>query len=93
MDFLMELLFEVYLDLMMLIIPEKNISKKHKNIAKLIAIGVLLIVLALAVWGIVLIFDYGNLLGIIPLSFVIIISLAQITLSIILYNKFHYIIQ
>ena len=89
MDFLMELLFEVYLDLMMLIIPEKNISKKHKNIAKLIAIGVLLIVLALAVWGIVLIFDYGNLLGIIPLSFAIIISLAQITLSIILYNKFH----
>lgn len=89
MDFLMELLFEVYLDLMMLIVPEKNISKKHKNIAKVIAILVLFVVLALAFWGIVLIVDYNNLLGIIPLAVAIIISLAQIILSIILYNKFH----
>lgn len=89
MDFLMELLFEVYLDLMMLIVPEKNISKKHKNIAKVIAILVLFGVLALAFWGIVLIVDYNNLLGIIPLAVAIIISLAQIILSIILYNKFH----
>ena len=89
MDFLMELLFEVYLDLMMIIVPEKNISKKHKNIAKVIAILVLFGVLALAFWGIVLIVDYNNLLGIIPLAVAIIISLAQIILSIILYNKFH----
>lgn len=89
MDFLMELIFEVYLDLMMLIVPEKNISKKHKNIAKVIAILVLFGVLALAFWGIVLIVDYNNLLGIIPLAVAIIISLAQIILSIILYNKFH----
>ncbi len=89
MGFLMELLFEVYLDLMMLIVPEKNISKKHKNIAKVIAILVLFGVLALAFWGIVLIVDYNNLLGIIPLAVAIIISLAQIILSIILYNKFH----
>ena len=89
MDFLMELLFEVYLDLMMLIVPEKNISKKHKNIAKVIAILVLFGVIALAFWGIVLIVDNSNLLGIIPLAVAIIISLAQIVLSIILYNKFH----
>ena len=89
MDILGEIFLEIYMELMMLIIPEKNISKKHKLVAKIIAIVVLLAVLSLVVWGIVLIVDYSNLLGIIPLTIAITISLIQIILGIILYKKHH----
>ncbi len=89
MDILVEVFLEIYMELMLLIVPEKNISKKHKVIAKIIAIAVLFGVLALAVWGIILIVDYSNLLGIIPLAFAIVISVFQIVFGIVLYKKNH----
>ena len=89
MDILVEIFLEIYMELMLLVVPEKNISKKHKAIAKIIAIAVLLVVLALAVWGIILIVDYSNLLGIIPLAFAIVISVFQIVFGIVLYKKNH----
>ena len=89
MDFLIEFILEIYMELMMLIIPEKNVTKKHKLIAKLFAIFVLFITLALVVWGCVLIIDYNNLLGIIPLAIALLISLLQIIFGIILYKRNH----
>ena len=89
MDILVEVFLEIYMELMLFVVPEKNISKKHKVIAKIIAIAVLLVVLALAVWGIILIVDYSNLLGIIPLAFAIVISVFQIVFGIVLYKKNH----
>ena len=89
MDFLIEFVLEIYMEMMMLIIPEKNVTKKHKLIAKLLAIFVLLITLALVVWGCVLIIDYKNLLGIIPLAIALFISLLQIIFGIILYKRHH----
>ena len=89
MDILIEIFLEVYMELMMLIVPEKNITKKHQTIAKIIAIVVLFGVMALAVWGIVLIWEQGNLLGIAPLGFAIAFSLFQIIFGIVFYKKNH----
>ena len=89
MDFLIEFILEIYMELMMLIVPEKNVTKKHKLIAKLLAIFVLFFTLALVVWGCVLIIDYNNLLGIIPLAIAFLISLLQIIFGIILYKRNH----
>ena len=89
MDILIEFFLEIYMELMMLIVPEKNITKRHKTIAKILAIAVLLGVLALAVWGIVMIWDYGKLWGIAPLTAAIVLSLLQIVFGIILYKRNH----
>lgn len=89
MELLAEILFEVYGELMFLIIPEKNRSKKYIWVSKIIAAAVFLSVVALAVWGIVLISDYNNLWGIAPITAAIVISLAQIIAGIVLFKKNH----
>ena len=89
MDILVEIFLEIYIELMFLIIPEKNITKKHKIIAKILAIVVVLGVLALGIWGGVMIWEYGKLWGIAPFTIAIVISVAQIVLGIILYKKHH----
>ena len=87
MEFLAEILFEVYGELMFLIIPEKKMNKKYLMISKIIAILVYVGAIALAVWGVVLIADCGNLMGIVPISVAAILSLAQIVAGIVLYKK------
>ena len=87
MDILIEVLLDVYLELMLLVIPEEKMSRKKKIVARLIAIGVLLGVLALAVWGLVWIIDYKNFWGILPLAVAILLSIGQISLGIILAIK------
>ena len=89
MDVIVEIFLEVYIELMMLIVPEKNFGKKHIFIAKLAAILILLGVFALIIWGAILIGDYGNLWGIAPIGAAFVISSVQITLGIILYKKHH----
>lgn len=89
MDFLFEILFEVYGELMLLIVPEKGRSKRYRILAKLVAALVLLGVVALALWGIILITDYGNLAGIAPLAVACVISVAQIVAGILLFKKNH----
>ena len=89
MEILAEILFEVYAELMFLIIPEKRMSKKYIIISKIIAVLGFLTVIALALWGIVLIWEYNELLGIVPLSIAVIISLAQIIAGIVLFKKHH----
>ena len=89
MELLAEILFEVYGELMFLIIPEKNRSKKYIWVSKIIAVTVFLSVIALAVWGIMLISDYNNLWGIVPIAVAVVISLAQIIAGIVLFKKNH----
>lgn len=88
-EFLGEFILEVYLELMMLIVPEKNLTKRQIFIAKLLAVFVILLVIFLLIFGCVLIFENNNLLGIIPFSLSIIISIVQIVFGIILYKKNH----
>ncbi|MBQ3493569.1 MAG: hypothetical protein IJA88_05615 [Clostridia bacterium] len=89
MDLFFEILLEVYMELMMLIVPEKNVTKVHRFFGKLIAIIMLFIIFGLAIYGVILLVDYGNKLGIIPLTIAIIISIVQIILGIIFYKKHH----
>ena len=87
MELLFEILFEVYGELMFLIVPEKRADKKYLIITKIFAVLVFLGVLALVGWGIILITDHNNLLGIVPISIAAVISIGQITMGIFLYNK------
>jgi len=89
MDIVIEILLEIYMELMFLVIPEKNATKKHIWIAKITAILVVLGIFALAIWGCVLIVDHNNLWGILPIAIAIVISLVQIIAGIILYKKHH----
>ena len=73
---------------MMLAVPEKKAtSKKYRIITIIIASVSLFGILALAIWGIILITDKNNRLGWVPLSFAILLSLIQIIAGIILHNK------
>ena len=87
MELLFEILIEIYMEMMMLIIPEEKRGKRHYRIATIIAIVCTLGVMALGVWGIVLIVDKQNLLGILPLTVAILLSVMQIVLGIILFIK------
>lgn len=89
MELLTEILFEVYGELMFLIIPEKRMDKKYVIIAKAIAIFVFIGVVALALWGGILIAEYNNLIGILPISIAVVISVAQISAGIVLFKKHH----
>lgn len=89
MELIAEILFEVYVELMFLIVPEKRTNKKYVIFSKIFAIAVFLGVIALAIWGIVLIGDYNNLMGIVPIAAAAVISLAQIILGILLFKKNH----
>ncbi len=89
MDIVIEIFLEIYMELMMLIVPEKNLTKKHKFFAWVLALVVLIGVCALAVWGLALLIDKNNFLGLIPLAFGVLISIVQIVAGIILYKKRH----
>ncbi len=89
MELLAEILFEVYGELMFLIIPEKRMNKKYVIVAKTVAVLVFLGVIALALWGVVLISEYNDLIGIVPISIAALVSLAQITAGIVLFKKHH----
>ena len=82
-DFFVEMLFDVYGELMLLVVLEFKGSRKCEIVAVIIAILVFVGVIALTVWGGILISDYNNRCGIIPISAAIVISLAQITAGII----------
>ena len=77
------------MELMFLVVPEKNASKKHILLAKIVAIVVVLGIFALVIWGAVLIADHNNLWGVLPIAIAAFISLAQIIAGIVLYKKHH----
>ncbi len=87
MDILVEIFLEIYMELMLLIVPEEKRKKRHYIWATVVAIVVTFGVLSLGVWGGYLIWEKKNLLGILPLTFAIALSVLQITAGIVLYNK------
>ena len=89
MDIVIEILLEIYMELMFLVIPEKNASKKHILIAKIAAVLAVLGIFALAIWGAVLMIDHGDLRGLIPIAVALILSLAQIIAGVVLFKKHH----
>lgn len=88
MDIAIEILLELYMELMMLIVPEKYVGKGTKIAATVIAFLVIAGVFALAIWGVAWIVE-GNLWGIAPLGGAIVVSLIQIVAGIVLYKKNH----
>ena len=87
-EFIFEIIFEVYVELMMYIVPEEKVtSKEYRILTVFFALFVLLGVFALFIWGCVLISDYNNKLGIIPIVFAIVISIIQIIAGFILHDK------
>jgi len=89
LNLVIEILLEIYMELMFLVIPEKNASKKHIWIAKITAVSVVVGIFALVIWGGVLIVDHNNLWGVFPIAVAVAISLAQIIAGIILYKRHH----
>ena len=89
MDVVIEILLEIYMELMLLVVPEKNAGKKQIWIAKIAAIAVVFGILALVIWGAVLILDHNNLWGILPITVAVALSMAQIIAGIVLYKKHH----
>lgn len=87
MEILIEIIVEFYLEMMMWIVPEKNLTKKQRRIAELAAATVAVGLLALVIWGIILISDYGNLWGFMPIAVAAVLALAQITAGVILQGK------
>ncbi len=88
MELLYEILFEIYLELMMMIVPEeKTSSKLFRVLVILVAIVSMLGILALFIWGWILLFERHNFWGILPFSLAIILSLAQIVLGFVLSEK------
>ena len=88
MELIFEFFFELYLELMLFIVPDEGkTSKKHRNIAILLALTVLFLTLALFIWGCVLVCDYGNYFGFIPIIIATAISVTQIVLGFIFHNK------
>ena len=85
MDILIEILLDVYMELMFLIVPEDKRRKKHRIIAMVVAIIMTFGLMALAFWGVYLIAE-KNMRGLIPLIVAIVLSLAQIVSGILLYN-------
>ena len=88
MELLFEIIFEIYVELMLYIVPEEKVtSKKYKIITALVALFVLLGVFVLFIWGCVLICDYNNKVGLIPITIAVIISVVQIIAGFILHDK------
>ena len=89
MDLLVEIVFEVYGELMLLIIPEKNVTPRMMWLSRLLAILSLAVVIGLVLLGVWMLADRNNLVGILPIVIAALISIAQITLGIVLYKRHH----
>lgn len=89
MDIIIEVLLSVYMEFMFLIVPEEKCTKKHKIISAIVACITTFGLMALAFWGMYLIFEEGKEIGYLPLTVAILLSIAQILAGILLYNKRH----
>ena len=93
MDTLFELLgeifIEVYLELMLLIIPDNKVNKGLQIFAKIFAILMIILLAASLIIGANLIEKGDTAVGITIISIAGALSLAQIILGIIFYKKNH----
>ena len=87
MDILAEILIDIFMELMTLIVPEENISHRHKVIAGILSAVFALLVLGLFFFGAYLVFEAQNMIGIIPMVLAVAVSAVQITFGIVSYLK------
>ncbi len=87
MEILFEILIEIYMECMFLIVPEERRGRRHYVWTKVLAIVLTLGIMALGVWGGVMIFEEKNGLGWIPFSIAALLSILQITLGIVLHIR------
>lgn len=87
-NFLMEFLVDMYAELMMCIVPDrKGTSRKRQTVAAFLAIVMLLVNLALFLWGGELLLGRKSRWGWAPLLLAAGLSLAQIVLGLIVKHK------
>ena len=89
MEIIFEVIITLYMELMGLIVPEKNATKGMKVLAIIIAIVLALGLPALFLWGSYLWFDRNMVLGLILMIVSAILVMAQIIAGIVLYKKHH----
>lgn len=88
MEIILDVFLEIYTELMMFIIPEKKTSSKWFR-------ALVIVVAALAIFGIILLFAWGlsliqeknDMRGIIPIVAAVILSIAQIVAGFIIQKK------
>ncbi len=85
MEVFFEFLFEIYLELMLLIVPKEKASK-FKWLVIVMAIVVLLGTIVLFIWGIAF-FEDKKLTGLLPIGIAVILSVAQIFAGFVLDSK------
>ncbi len=88
-EIIAEILLEGYMELMLLIVPNKNLKKWQIVLARILAVFAIVLVFALVILGLTLILDCGNAVGYIPIAIAAIISIVQIVFGIVLYNRNH----
>ena len=89
MEIIFEVIIELYLELMCIIVPEKNITKRMRVLAIIIAIVLALGLPLLFFEGSYLWFEKNMVLGIILMIVSAVLVLAQIIAGIVLYKKHH----
>lgn len=89
MDFLIEVVLDLYLELMVMIVPEKNVTKGMRVLAIIIAIVLAIGLPALFLLGASLLFEKNTVWGLILMIVSAVLVLAQIIASIVLYKKHH----
>ena len=89
MDILIEVILELYLELMVMIVPEKNVTKGMRVLAIIIAIVLAIGLPALFLLGASLLFEKNTVWGLILMIVSAVLVLAQIIAGIVLYKKHH----
>lgn len=88
MEFIFEILFNLYVELMMHIVPEEKASSpKYRVLTIMIATISMLGNLTLFIWGGILLFERHNIWGLVPIVIALIWALGQILLGCILDKK------
>lgn len=89
MDILIEVVLDLYLELMVMIVPKKNVTKGMRVLAIIIAIVLALGLPALFLLGASLLFEKNTVWGLILMIVSALLVLAQIIAGIVLYKKHH----
>lgn len=88
MEIVFEFFLEIYLELMMFVVPEeKAASRKYRCIAILVALLCMAGIFALFIWGACLFFDDHRKIGLLPMATAVLLSLAQIVAGFIVQSK------
>ena len=89
MDILIEVILDLYLELMVMIVPKKNVTKGMRVLAIIIAIVLAIGLPALFLLGASLLFEKNTVWGPILMIVSVVLVLAQIIAGIVLYKKHH----